>query len=217
MKKGIIFDLDGVIVDTAGLHYLAWKDLANALGFDFTKEQNEQFKGVSRVRCLEILLEIGDIDASQEQIDKWLVSKNEQYLTYISGMTETDILPGVNKVLDYCDANDVPMVVGSASKNAKPILKKVNLLHRFKGVVDGNAVTKAKPDPEVFIIAAEFLGLPPKDCVVFEDAIAGIEAAQNANMASVGIGEKNVLTEADYVFRDLTEISTSFLDNLLKN
>ena len=128
-KTGFIFDLDGVIVDTAKYHYLAWKKLADELGIDFTEEDNENFKGVSRKHCLEILLEMGGLSVSQEQFDAWLVEKNEDYLEYISGMDETEILPDVTKVLDYLKTNKVPMALGSASKNARPILEKVKLLY----------------------------------------------------------------------------------------
>jgi len=216
-KKGIIFDLDGVIVDTAGFHYLAWKHLANDLGFDFTEEQNEDFKGVSRVRSLELLLEIGNKTASQEEKDIWLKSKNEEYLTYIDSMTEDDILPGVSKVLDYLKAKKVPIALGSASKNAGPILKRVHLYEIFDATVDGNDVSKAKPDPEVFLIGAKELGIDAKDAIVFEDSIAGIQAANIAGMVSVGIGDAETLYEADYLFNDFTEIDTEFIDQLLNS
>ncbi len=211
MKKGFIFDLDGVIVDTAKYHYLAWKKLANHLGFEFTKEQNELFKGVSRKRCLEILLEIGNREATQEEFDTWMVEKNVDYLEYIENMDESEILPDVPRVLEFLKENNIPIALGSASKNAQPILEKVNLLHYFDTIVDGNNVTKAKPDPEVFLLAAKQLGVEASDCVVFEDAVAGVEAANAANMMSIGIGEKNVLTEAQFIFKDFTEISTNFI------
>ncbi len=153
-KVGFIFDLDGVIVDTAKYHYLAWRKLANELGFEFTKEQNELFKGVSRKRCLEILLDIGNVTATQEQFDRWMVEKNEDYLAYIEKMDASEILPDVPRVLKFLKERNIPIALGSASKNAKPILEKVNLLSYFDSIVDGNSVTKAKPDPEVFLIAA---------------------------------------------------------------
>ena len=217
MKKGFIFDLDGVIVDTAKYHYLAWKKLANELGFEFTKEQNELFKGVSRKRCLEILLELGEIEASKEQFDIWMINKNVDYLEYIKNMDESEILPDVPKVLQFLKEHNVPIALGSASKNARPILEKVKLLHYFDTIVDGNNVTKAKPNPEVFQLAAKQLGVNTKDCFVFEDAVAGIEAANRANMVSIGIGDKNVLSEAKYNFIDFTEISINFIKDLIKN
>jgi len=214
-KAGFIFDLDGVIVDTAKYHYLAWKKLANELGFEFTKEQNELFKGVSRKRCLEILLDIGNIKATQEQFDTWMIEKNVDYLAYIDKMDSSEILPDVTRVLEYLKKRDIPIALGSASKNAKPILEKVNLLSYFDSIVDGNSVTKAKPDPEVFLIAANNLSVPANLCMVFEDAVAGIQAANAANMISVGIGDAEILYEADFNFNGFPEISDSFLESLL--
>lgn len=206
--------MDGVIVDTAKYHYFAWKHLADQLGFEFTEEQNEAFKGVSRRRCLEILLELGGISVDDEQFNRWLHEKNEDYLSYIAKMDASEILPDVPKVLNFLKENKVPMALGSASKNAIPILKKVDLLSYFDTIVDGNKVTHAKPDPEVFLIAARDIGIPPEQCVVFEDAVAGIDAANTANMVSVGIGDSEVLSRARYVFRDFTEIEIDFIKQL---
>lgn len=214
-KIGVIFDLDGVIVDTAKYHFLAWKSLADELGFQFTETQNELLKGVSRVKSLEILLEIGNITLSESEKQKILKSKNEHYLSYITQMGQEEILPGVTELLDTLDDLKIDYVLGSASKNAALILKQVNLLDRFKAIVDGNSVSKAKPDPEVFLIGAQKLQLSPENCVVFEDAIAGIEAANTANMISVGIGDANTLSEADYNFKDLTELPSQFFQSLL--
>ncbi|WP_430909205.1 beta-phosphoglucomutase [Maribacter sp. 2-571] len=211
---GFIFDLDGVIVDTAKYHYLAWKKLADELGIEFTKEDNEQFKGVSRKRCLEILLEMGGRSVSQEQFDAWMVEKNEDYLAHIEKMDASEILPDVAKVLEHLKSNKTPIALGSASKNARPILEKVKLLSYFDTIVDGNSVSKAKPDPEVFLIAAQQLNVAPDRCVVFEDAVAGIAAANAAEMVSIGIGESDVLHEADHNFTDFTEIDLTFLDAL---
>ncbi|WP_282136445.1 beta-phosphoglucomutase [Seonamhaeicola maritimus] len=213
-KIGVIFDLDGVIVDTAKYHYLAWKELADDLGFEFTEEHNELLKGVSRVRSLEILLEIGNISISEEKKQEYLVSKNEEYLGYITKMGADEILPGASELLDALDNVGIKYVLGSASKNAPLILKQIGLFDRFAGIVDGNSVSKAKPDPEVFLIGAEKLNLTPKQCVVFEDAIAGIEAAKDANMISVGIGDENTLKEADYNFNNLTEVPSDFFEKL---
>ena len=215
-KIGFIFDLDGVIVDTAKYHYLAWRKLANELGFDFTEEQNELFKGVSRKRCLEILLDIGKIEATQEQFNKWMVEKNLDYLAYIEKMDASEILPDVPRVLEYLQARKIPIALGSASKNAKPILQKVGLLPYFDSIVDGNSVSKAKPDPEVFLIAARNLGVDAQKCIVFEDAVAGIQAANNASMLSIGIGDADILSEASHIFKDFTEIDDYFLEKLLR-
>lgn len=215
-SKAFIFDLDGVIVDTAKYHYLAWKKLAKKLGFEFTKEQNELFKGVSRKRCLEILLDIGKVEATQEQFDRWMIEKNEDYLAHIEDMDASEILPDVTKVLDFLKDRKIPLALGSASKNAKPILEKVKLLPYFDAIVDGTDVANAKPDPEVFLIAAKKMDVKPENCIVFEDAVAGIEAANNAGMTSIGIGDAMTLSEADYTFGDFTEISMGFLKGLMK-
>ena len=214
-KTGFIFDLDGVIVDTAKYHYLAWKNLADELGIDFTEEDNENFKGVSRKRCLELLLEMGNISVTKEQFDTWLEEKNEDYLKYISKMDESEILPDVTKVLGYLKDKGIPMALGSASKNAVSILEKVKLMPYFDAIVDGTQVAKAKPDPEVFLIAAKKIGVEPTNCVVFEDALAGIEAANIAGMESVGIGDVKILSDADYGFNNFTEIDHKFLDDLI--
>jgi len=214
--KGFIFDLDGVIVDTAKYHYLAWKQLADHLGIPFTIQDNEKFKGVSRKRCLELLLEMGGLQVSEEQFASWLEEKNADYLKYIATMDASEILPDVSRVLGFLKERNVPMALGSASKNAVPILAKVGLSEYFSTVVDGTQVVKAKPDPEVFLIAASRLELSPGECVVIEDAQAGIAAANTAGMYSLGIGEAEVLSEADAVFMDFTEMQPSFLEEILR-
>ena len=217
MKKEIafIFDLDGVIVDTAKYHFLAWRNLANSLGFEFTEAQNELLKGVSRIKSLEILLSIGKMELPEEKKQTLLLQKNKEYLEYVNKMTSEEILPGVNDLLNFLELNNIKYALGSASKNAPLILEKVGLLNRFTAIVDGNDVSKAKPDPEVFLIGAKKLGMKPENCVVVEDAIAGIQAANAAKMISIGIGDENVLNEADYVFKDLTAVTPDFLKNLM--
>ncbi|WP_339874361.1 beta-phosphoglucomutase [Olleya marilimosa] len=214
-KKGFIFDLDGVIVDTAKYHFLAWQNLAKSIDIDFTHEQNEQLKGVSRVKSLEKILEWGNKTISEELFTSLMGKKNEEYLSFISKMTDEEILPDVPRVLDYLIEKAQPISLGSASKNARPILEKVHLLSKFDAIVDGNDVSKAKPNPEVFLIAAQHLNMKPEDCIVFEDSVAGVQAANTANMISIGIGEKDVLHEADYIFSDFTEIENSFIQELI--
>ena len=216
MKKGFIFDLDGVIVDTAKYHFLAWRNLAKSIGFNFTEQQNERFKGVSRVRSLEMLLEMGNYKATQAQKDKWLIQKNEEYLAFIDKMDAREILADVPRVLDFLISHNQNIALGSASKNARPILKKVDLYAKFQHIVDGNDVSIAKPDPEVFLIGAQKLACDPKDCIVFEDSIAGIQAANAGGMLSIGIGEKDILHEANYVFTKCTEITDEFLHKLIR-
>jgi beta-phosphoglucomutase len=215
-KKAFIFDLDGVIVDTAKFHYLAWKKLASELGFEFTEPQNEQLKGVSRVRSLEILLNIGKIQLSDERKTKLMEEKNERYLEYISKMGEEDILPGIKDLLLYLKAEKIPVALGSASKNARIILKGLHLLDLFDIIVDGNDVSKAKPDPEVFTIAAKRLHIKNKECIVIEDSVAGIQAANIAHMTSVGIGNRQVLHEADYILENTKLLSIDFAKKLMQ-
>jgi beta-phosphoglucomutase len=214
-KKAFIFDLDGVIVDTAKFHFLAWKKLADSLNINFTHEINEQLKGVSRVRSLEIILSQGNVQASQEDKNNWLVQKNEDYLAFVHQMDKSEILPRVEEVLQFLKTTNQYVVLGSASKNARPILEKVNILHYFDALVDGNDVTNAKPDPEVFLQGANQVQVAYKDAIVFEDSVAGIQAANVAGMTSVGIGEKEVLHESDFCFRDFTEMSNDFIMQLI--
>lgn len=215
--KGIIFDLDGVIVDTAKFHYLAWRKLANNLGFDITETQNEQLKGVSRVRSLEKILSWGSVTLTQDQSMEQMAIKNDNYLSYISTMTSKDILPGVKMVIDFLIDKKVPIALGSASKNARSILEKIGLYEDFDVIVDGNDVSKAKPNPEVFLIAASQMGVLPGNCIVFEDSQAGIEAANIAGMISIGIGDREILNQGDHVFKDFTKINRDFIKEILKD
>ncbi|TPD68323.1 beta-phosphoglucomutase [Flavobacterium microcysteis] len=213
--KAFIFDLDGVIVDTAKYHYLAWQKIANQLGIEFTPEHNEELKGVSRVRSLELILQLGKIEASQDDKDKWLTQKNEDYLSYLVDMDESELLTGILPVLRYLKEKKQLIALGSASKNARPILEKTGIIHYFDAIVDGNDVSNAKPDPEVFLRAAELLNTTPENAIVFEDSVAGIQAANIANMTSIGIGEAKILHEADYIFPDFTHIETNFIETLV--
>ncbi len=213
--KVFIFDLDGVIVDTAKYHYLAWKNLATELGFDFTEEQNELLKGVSRVRSLEILLDIGNVELSENKKQELLAVKNTEYLEYVNKMTSDEILPGILELIDFLEEQKISFSLGSASKNAPLILKKVGLFDKFSAIVDGNDVSKAKPDPEVFNIAAKKLNAKPENCIVIEDALAGVQAANIAGMTSVGIGDKKILSEADFILANTGELTIQFVKNLI--
>jgi beta-phosphoglucomutase len=213
--KAFIFDLDGVIVDTAKYHYLAWRKIADQLGIKFTHEHNELLKGVSRVRSLDIILELGKVTASQEDKNKWLIQKNEDYLSYLVDMDANEILPGVLPILKYLKDQNQLIALGSASKNARPILEKTGTLAYFDAIVDGNDVSNAKPDPEVFLIAAQLLGVKPEDSIVFEDSVAGIQAANIGGMTSIGIGEASTLFEAKYIFPDFTHIHENFIEALI--
>lgn len=216
-KKAFIFDLDGVIVDTAKYHYKAWKKLANDLGFDFSETQNELLKGVSRARSLEILLEIGNISLPNDEKARIMHNKNEHYLQYITKMGQDEILEGMQEVLLHLKENSIPFSLGSASKNARLILTQLDLIDLFDAIVDGNDVSKAKPDPEVFLIAAKKLNANPNDCVVIEDAIAGVEAANAAGMTSIGIGDKVALKKADINLNSTSELTIDMIKELIKD
>ena len=197
--KACLFDLDGVIVDTARFHYIAWKELANDLGFDLSEEQNEQLKGISRMESLEIILNLGGIRLSEEEKLERAAKKNVRYLELCQQMTPDDTLPGVRAFLEELKKASLGIGLGSASKNAKVILERIDMLSYFETLVDGNRVTKGKPDPQVFNLGAADLQVNPADCVVFEDAVAGVQSAKAAGMFAVGIGDRAVLTEADIV------------------
>jgi len=197
--KACIFDLDGVIVDTAKYHYLAWKRLANEMGFDFTEADNERLKGVSRMRSLDILLEIGNKEISQSEKEVAATKKNEWYVDFIIKLKPEEILPGVQEFLDELQAKGIKIALGSASKNARLILDGLKLANYFDAIVDGTKVSNAKPDPEVFLKGAKDLGLKPEECIVFEDAQAGVEAAINGGMPCVGIGSEDNLKGAGFV------------------
>jgi beta-phosphoglucomutase len=212
--KACIFDLDGVIVDTAVYHYKAWKRLANELGFDFTEEDNEKLKGVSRTRSLELILQWGGITKTEAEKEELATRKNNWYVEMISKMTPEDVLPGAVEFLEACINAGIKTALGSASKNSGIILEKTGIAHLFNAIIDGNKVSKPKPDPEVFLKGAEELGIAPGNCVVFEDAIAGVEAAIAGGMKVVGIGSPDVLGEADMVVKGLNEMTIEKLSPL---
>ena len=212
-----IFDLDGVIVDTAMYHFLAWKRLADQLGIPFTKEDNERLKGVSRMASLEIILEIGGRKLSDDRKQEYAMLKNKWYIDYISKMTSNEILPGSLRFINELRDANIRVAIGSASKNTPLILKQVGILDLFDAVADGNNVRNAKPDPEVFNKAASMLGIEPENCVVFEDAIAGVQAALNAGMMCIGVGSANILTKAHFVVSGLNEMNIEKLLTIEKD
>ncbi len=217
MIKGFIFDLDGVIVDTAKYHYLAWKSLANSLGFDLSEEENEQLKGVSRVESLEYILKLGKVTLSDNEKSKFLYSKNDQYINLLDELSSDDILPGIMNLLDEIKNAKMGLALGSASKNSKPILSKLGILEMFDFISDGNSTSKSKPDPEVFYIAAKGIGLNPSDCVVVEDSIKGLEAAKTGGFMSIGLGDAKVLANSDATFESLEGITLTKIQNLYKS
>lgn len=214
-KKAFIFDLDGVIVDTAKFHFVAWQRLAASLGINFTEKENEQLKGVSRVNSLKKILEWGNKEISPDVFQAKMDQKNEEYLELIKTLDVKDILPGVHDFLLELKELGQPIALGSASKNARPILEKLGIKNLFEVIVDGTNVTKAKPDPEVFLNACEQLGYSAKESVVFEDSVAGVQAANTAGMISIGLGEQDILQEADEVFTHFTDMPQDYIKTLL--
>lgn len=211
MIKACIFDLDGVVVDTAKYHYLAWKRLAHELGFEFKEIHNERLKGVSRMRSLEILLEVGGLIFPLERMEQMATQKNEWYLEYIRKMTPDEILPGAKELLEELRLHNIKVALGSASKNAPIILERIGLANHFDAILDGNSVSVAKPAPDIFLVAAKALGELPEHCIVFEDAEAGIDAAISAGMRCVGIGSPDNLGKANLVIPNLKQFT---YDNL---
>ncbi|MDD3871493.1 MAG: beta-phosphoglucomutase [Bacteroidales bacterium] len=211
MIKGLIFDLDGVVVNTAVYHFQAWNRLANSLGFEFTEEDNERLKGVSRMESLNILLEIGGLTLPTEEKLRLAAIKNEWYKEFINQMTASEILPGVTNFIDLVKSHGYQTALGTASRNASLILERIGMKKTFDAIIDGNQVTKAKPDPEVFLKASAALNLEPSQCVVFEDAIAGLEAAHRAGMKCIGVGDQKTLTEADRVIPGFVNVNLSLL------
>lgn len=211
--KGLLFDLDGVLADTAKYHFLAWREIAGELGIEFTIKDNERLKGVSRERSFEIVLEVGNKTMAKEEQKKYCERKNERYLSYIQKMEADEILPGVREFLEDARKKGYLISLGSASKNSALILDRLNITHYFDAVIDGTKVTKAKPDPEVFVKGAEALGLSCDSCIVFEDAEAGIEAAHRGGMKAIGVGTKENLPEADIVIPGFLGLT---VDDILK-
>ncbi|HUO99788.1 MAG TPA: beta-phosphoglucomutase [Rhizomicrobium sp.] len=205
--EACLFDLDGVIVDTAKYHFIAWRQIAEELGFVFTEKDNERLKGVSRQRSLDILLEVGGISPGAEAKEKLAARKNGIYLDYIRKLSPQEILPGAESFLKACRAQGLKTALATASRNSALILDLLKIRALFDAVVDGNKVKRTKPDPEVFLLCAKELGVAPAACVVFEDAEAGIAAARAAGMFSVGIGKPAILKLANIVAPGLAELS----------
>lgn len=195
--EGCIFDLDGVIVDTAKYHFFSWNKLARNLGFEITEEDNEQLKGISRADSLDIVLKIGNYTLPQKEKLKCLKSKNDYYLEYVQKLSNKDTLPGVENLMLELNKASYKICLGSASQNARGIIDKLDLTKYFYAIVDGTDVQKSKPNPEVFLRGAALLQKDPKNLVVFEDAQKGIAAAHSAGCIAVGVGDPKTLDAAD--------------------
>jgi len=209
--QGYIFDLDGVVVDTARFHYLAWKETARELGFELTQEDNERLKGVSRMESLEIILGLAGIDLDEKQKRAFAQEKNARYLRWVETLRPSDTLPGVVSYLRELKEAHKLIALASASQNARRVIGLLKVDPLFDAVIDGSMIERTKPDPEIFIKAAQALALPPESCVVFEDAKNGIEAAKAAGMAAVGIGLPENLGLADCVIRDFSPVNIEIL------
>lgn len=197
--KGYIFDLDGVLTDTAKFHYLAWKETADQLGISFSLADNENLKGISRRQSLEWILTKGNIQLSEDQKLHLMTDKNNRYLERIKELSDADLLPGLPEYLHLLKYHNKKIILGSSSKNATAILQRLGILHLFDALVDGNQITHAKPDPEVFLKGAQKTGLLSRECIVFEDAEAGIAAAHAAGMMAVGVGISPELHDSDII------------------
>lgn len=204
--KGIIFDLDGVICSTDEYHYQAWKKLADHIGVYFNKDVNERLRGVSREDSLDIILETSKKVYTQREKENFLKEKNEYYKLYLEGMTSDQLSHDVKMTLDTLKEKDVKLAIGSSSKNAKFILSRLGLEHYFDAVSDGTTITKSKPDPEVFIKAANMLDLHPKDCLVVEDAIAGVEAALKGYFDCAGIHIAKTHPQVTYPLQNFSDL-----------
>lgn len=212
--KACLFDLDGVLVDTAVFHFQAWRRLARELGFDFTEHQNEQLKGISRMESLDRILAWGGVTLSDDEKTHWATTKNGWYLELVGQMTPANVLPGARDFLNQCRSAGLKTALGSASKNARLILETTGLLRCFDAVIDGTKTSRSKPDPEVFLLGAQALGVNPADCVVFEDAVAGVEAARRGGMKAIGVGSPTVLAEADHVIAGFADFTVNRLFEL---
>jgi beta-phosphoglucomutase len=207
MIQAVIFDLDGVIVDTAHYHFIAWKRLAKELGIHFTDHENEQLKGVSRMRSLEIILELGNLRLSQEEMERLATKKNQWFVGYINAMKPDEIFPGVKELIQDIRSQRIKVALASSSKNADTVLDLLNIRSLFDAIVDGTMITHTKPDPEIFLLAAKKLNIPPSQCLVFEDAEAGVEAAIAAGMKCIGVGSSQQLSKANVVVSKTTDFN----------
>lgn len=212
MVRGVIFDLDGVIVTTDDCHYRAWKRMADEEGIPFDRHINERLRGVSRMASLEILLERANKPYTAAQKETMAARKNAYYVELIDSLTPADVLPGAMEVLHALRARGVRIAIGSSSRNTPLILRRIGLENAFDAVADGNQITHSKPDPEVFLLAARLMGLPPADCLVVEDADAGVEAALAGGMKALGVGSAAANPRATYRAASLAEVN---LDTVL--
>lgn len=213
MKKGIIFDLDGVIVDTAPFHYLAWKETAEKLGIEIDEEFNENLKGIDRYNSLQRILKHGDVEISEDEKEQFMKEKNDKYLELLNELNKEQILEGIDGFVKNLKAEGYKLAIASASKNAPLILKKIGLYEYFDEIVDPSSV-RGKPFPDIFQKGAELLGLDISECVGIEDSSAGIDSINDAGIYSIGIGEQEILNKADIVLKSTGLLSVDFIKEL---
>lgn len=206
MIKAVIFDLDGVICSTDRYHYQAWKQLADELGVFFNEEINNRLKGVSRMESLDIILEKSNKKYSIEEKQKLATKKNDTYRNLLKNMDDHDVSSDVLKTLYFLKRNDIKVAIGSSSKNTMFILERIGLDNYFDAIADGTQISKSKPDPEVFLLAAKKLHLEPKDCIVVEDAKTGIDAANAGGFVSVGINDAANYSETKYRIKKVSDV-----------
>lgn len=207
--KGIIFDLDGVIVFTDKYHYLAWKELADKIGAEFDETINNRLRGVSRMESLEIILEgYHGAPFTPEQKEALATEKNETYRKLLAQMSPADVADEVRNTLAQLRARGYKLAIGSSSKNAKFILERTGLTNVFDAVSDGTNISRSKPDPEVFLKAAQFLGLEAQDCLVVEDATAGVDAARAGGMKAAAVGDAAEKKYGDYIMGSFCDLLT---------
>ena len=214
LNRAFIFDLDGVITETSEYHYMAWKTVCKKIGYDLTRKKNEELKGVNRKKCLDMIMEWGNIRLSEKEIESLLETKNNIYKDYIKDLNENDVCEGVLNFINDAIKNNIKIALYSASRNAKRILCQLKIIDLFTVIIDGNNVSNAKPDPEGFKIAADLTKTSTKDCVVFEDSISGIEGANKLNMYTVGIGSRDVLKNADVVYKGFKNLNIKDIINV---
>jgi beta-phosphoglucomutase len=205
--KAFLFDLDGVLVDTAYFHYLAWSKICKDIGFSFSEKDNEKLKGIDRRNSLRILLKMGNKKLSETDFDKYLIKKNEVYLDMIEELNRDALFNGVIPLFEELKQKNIKIGLGSASKNALLILDKLNITNYFDAIVDGNMTTQGKPDPQVFLLNATKLGVNVENCAVLEDSKAGIDAAITANMKAIGIGSNTSIKHADLIYKNIESIN----------
>jgi beta-phosphoglucomutase len=213
-NRAFIFDLDGVITETSEYHFMAWKTVCKKIGYDLTRKKNEELKGVNRNKCLDMIMEWAKIRLSEKEIESLLETKNNIYKDYIKDLNENDVCEGVLNFINEAIKNNIKIALYSASRNAKRILCQLKIIDLFTVIIDGNNVSNTKPDPEGFKIAADLTKTNTKDCVVFEDSISGIEGANKLNMYTVGIGSRDVLKNADVVYKGFKNLKIKDIINV---